>query len=191
MVDLATFVSEWKMKDPHKPVSLEEFMKECPSSDMEEVIYELEEHDYVVDRFGGTFEMSMELYMDTFDINETVSPSVSVKDLLTCTNESDLASTLPNFKPGTRYKIYTSTEYEIQKLGEIVNSDDSTLCRCFFDVRDNTAYLCFKGIDRAMFKKTYAFMRQMVREKNRIFLEMFEDEVEDMATKFVEKCLYF
>ena len=147
----------------------------------------LEDYGYDVDRFTDTFQMSMELYMETFDIQDTVSSSVCISDLLTCTNESDLAESLPNFKPGTRYKIYTSSEYEIRKLGEIVNSDDSTLCRCFFDVRDNTSYLCFKGIDRALFEKTHTLMRQLVREKNPIFLEMFKDEVEEMATK----CLYF
>ena len=190
-MDLESFVSEWKPRD-HNPVSLDEFIEKCPGNPArEEVINLLDDYGYDVDRFTDTFQMSMDLYMVTFNITDTVFCSVGPEELLKCTNESDVAETIPGFKPGTRYEIHAMTQSEIRKLNDIINADDSSLCRCFFDIRDDTVFLCFKGIDPKTFEKVHKTMKQWAREKSEINAEIYEDEIEEMAIAFIQKCLYF
>jgi hypothetical protein len=133
-----------------------------------------------LNEFRSKFNVHNRVKLDDFDIQM----------ILNCGNAEDLSDNIPFFEPGTMYVLYDVTACQFDNIQATLKLDDMTVAEIFRENPDDTTvYLCFKGFDQDLLKKTSDMLRSFVKENSDSMI--MESEIRKIACLFIQNCMYF
>jgi hypothetical protein len=143
-MSLETFIENLPYHD--EPRSLSEITEKFPDVSVEEIIEELEGSQYVVDRVANTFDVSMDLFSEFFQVYTKCKLGRSEwEPLLRCGSALDMIPLLPYFEPGSWHVLFDMQPYEAEIMKHIL---DSQVARFFFE--EGTGFLCYKNVSESL-----------------------------------------
>lgn len=184
-MNLETFIESLPYRD--EPRSLTMITEQFPDVSVEKIIEDLEGCQYVVDRVTDTFDVSMDLFSEIFQVyTQCKLDRKEWEPLLRCDDALDMIPVLPHFEAGSCHVLYDMQPYEAVIMENIL--DGQAVARFFFEENDcgsYTGYLCYKNVSESLVIEVEKALYSIVEKHGGDV-----DRISGAAISVITACLY-